>query len=49
MLESNFPVEKMGVSFKVLWNTFKRITAAFSDTEKARLFSGTARDFYRIP
>jgi predicted TIM-barrel fold metal-dependent hydrolase len=49
MFESNFPVEKMGVSFKVLWNAFKRIAAAFSDAEKARLFSGTARDFYSIP
>ncbi|NML42261.1 amidohydrolase family protein [Ramlibacter sp. G-1-2-2] len=49
MFESNFPVEKMGISFKALWNAFKRITAGCSDAEKALLYSGTARSFYRIP
>lgn len=48
MFESNFPVEKMGTSFLVLWNAFKRITADATATEKAALFSGTARRFYRL-
>lgn len=46
--ESNFPVEKMGTGYAVLWNAFKRITAGCSDDEKRALFSGTAKRFYRI-
>ena len=30
MFESNFPVEKMGISWAVLWNAFKRIAAGAS-------------------
>jgi len=48
MFESNFPVEKMGVSYRVLWNAFKRMAAHASRDEKAQLFSGTARRFYRL-
>ncbi len=48
MLESNFPVEKMGVGWAALWNAFKRIAAAASATEKLALFSGTARRAYRL-
>ena len=48
MFESNFPVEKMGVPYKVLWNAFKRITANASASEKQALYSGTARRFYQI-
>lgn len=46
--ESNFPVEKMGTGFAVLWNAFKRITAGASADEKRALFSGTARRAYRL-
>ncbi|CAK0796460.1 unnamed protein product [Prorocentrum cordatum] len=50
MLESNFPVDKCGVSYTVLWNAFKRITkvAGFSDDERKLLFSGTAKRVYRL-
>ena len=49
MLESNFPVEKVSVSYRVLYNAFKLITADFSEADKEALFSGTARRFYRLP
>ncbi|MCY4482781.1 MAG: amidohydrolase family protein [Spirochaetaceae bacterium] len=49
MLESNFPVEKVSVSYRVLYNAFKLITAGFSEPEKDALFSGTARRVYRLP
>ena len=49
MLESNFPVEKVSVSYRVLYNAFKLITADFSDSDKDALFSGTARRVYRLP
>jgi L-fuconolactonase len=48
MFESNFPVEKMGISWAVLWNTFKRIAASASAEEKLALFSDTARRVYRL-
>ncbi len=47
--ESNFPVEKMGTGFAVLWNALKRIAAGASAAEKLALFSGTARRAYRLP
>ena len=50
MFESNFPVDRRGCSYTVLWNTFKKVAAAggYSATEKADLFAGTARRAYRI-
>ena len=50
MFESNFPVDKECVSYRTLWNTFKRIAAraGLSDSEKADLFSGTAARVYRL-
>ena len=48
MFESNFPVEKMGISWAVLWNAFKRIAAGASAEEKLALFSGTARRVYQL-
>jgi hypothetical protein len=32
----------------MIWNAFKRITAGYSDGEKAALYGGTARTSYRI-
>ena len=32
----------MGTGYATLWNTFKRITAGCSHTEKLALYSGTA-------
>lgn len=49
MFESNFPVHKNWLSYPVLWNAFKRITAGASATEKRDLFAATAARVYRIP
>lgn len=49
MVESNFPVEKMGIGYAALWNTFKRITKGASEPEKDAIYSGTARRVYRLP
>jgi L-fuconolactonase len=48
MFESNFPVDKASCSYTVLWNSFKRLTAKYSDAEKARLFHDTAARVYRL-
>lgn len=47
-IESNFPVEKMGIGYAALWNAFKRVAAGASAEEKLALFSGTARRAYRL-
>jgi L-fuconolactonase len=49
MFESNFPVDKASCSYTVLWNAFKRLTAGFSGSDKARLFYDTAARVYRLP
>ncbi|MDA1076831.1 MAG: amidohydrolase family protein [Proteobacteria bacterium] len=50
MFESNFPVDKESVSYRTLWNTFKRIAKrmGLSETDKNSLFSGTAARVYRL-
>ena len=48
MVESNFPVEKMGIGFAALFNAFKRIASGASAAEKAAIFAGTARRVYRL-
>jgi len=48
MFESNFPVDKIGCSYGVLWNSFKRIAAGCSATEKSDLFHDTAARVYRL-
>jgi L-fuconolactonase len=49
LFESNFPVDKRGCSYVVLWNTFKRIAAGYSDAEKRDLFHDSAARAYRVP
>lgn len=51
MFESNFPVDKECVSYRTLWNLFKRIAtkAGLSESEKTAMFSGTAARAYRLP
>lgn len=46
MFESNFPVDKMGIGYVALWNSYKRIVAGASDDEKHALFSGNAKGIY---
>jgi predicted TIM-barrel fold metal-dependent hydrolase len=48
MFESNFPVDRQSLSYRTLWNAFKRMTADFSPTERADLFAGTADRVYRL-
>jgi predicted TIM-barrel fold metal-dependent hydrolase len=48
MVESNFPVEKMGISYAALWNALKRIVASASTSEKQAIFSATANRVYRL-
>ncbi|MGB3472238.1 MAG: amidohydrolase family protein [Erythrobacter sp.] len=48
MFESNYPVDRWGATYPVLWNAFKRITAGASDDEKTALYAGNASRFYRI-
>ena len=51
MFESNFPVDRECVSYRTLWNLFKRIArrAGLSDDERQAVFSGTAARVYRLP
>ena len=48
MFESNFPVDKRGAGYVVLWNAFKRIAKGYSAAEKKDLFHNTAARAYRI-
>jgi predicted TIM-barrel fold metal-dependent hydrolase len=48
MVESNFPVDKMGIGYAGLFNALKRIAAGASADEKKALFSGTAKRVYRL-
>ena len=48
MFESNFPVEKMGVSYGTLWNAFKILTKNAAPEERAAMFHNTAARIYRI-
>ena len=48
MVESNFPVEKMGIGYAGLFNAFKRIVSGASAEEKLAMFCGTARRVYRL-
>jgi predicted TIM-barrel fold metal-dependent hydrolase len=48
MFESNYPVDKWGASYPVLWNAFKRLTTGASAEEKRALYAGTAAKFYGI-
>lgn len=48
MFESNYPVDRWGASYPVLWNAFKRIVAGASAEEKHALFAGTAARVYGI-
>jgi predicted TIM-barrel fold metal-dependent hydrolase len=48
MFESNFPIDKGGCSYPVLWNAFKRIVACASLEDKRAMFFGAAARAYRI-
>ena len=48
MFESNFPVDRMSLSYAVLWNAFKRLAGECSEAEKQALFYDTAKRVYRL-
>ena len=48
MFESNFPVDKLSISYPVLWNGLKKIAQNYSEDEKDALFRGTATRVYRL-
>jgi L-fuconolactonase len=48
MFESNFPVDRLSLSYLVLWNGFKKMVADFSPAERDELFRGTATRIYRL-
>ena len=48
MFESNFPVDRLSISYHVLYNGLKKIAGGFSEDEKDAMFSGTARRVYRL-
>ena len=49
MFESNFPVDRERCSYAVLWNSFKKIAARYTDAERAELFCNSAARAYRLP
>ena len=48
MFESNYPVDRLSISYHVLWNGFKKIVAEFLEDEKDMMFSGTATRVYNL-
>lgn len=48
MFESNFPVDRLSVSYHVLFNAFKKMVGDFSESEKHALFYGNAERIYRL-
>ena len=48
MFESNFPVDRLSVSYHVLYNALKKMVADFSEAEKHALFYGNAERIYKL-
>ena len=48
LFESNFPPDKVSYSYHVMYNAFKRMTAAYSASERAAMFHDNAARVYRI-
>lgn len=48
MMESNFPVDRLSLSYRTLYNGLKKIAAGCSETERQALFYGTAARVYRL-
>ena len=48
MFESNFPVDRLSISYPVLWNALKKIASRYSESEQQALFSGTASNVYKL-
>jgi len=48
MFESNFPVDRLSLSYAVLYNGLKKIARAYSADEQHAMFYGTAARVYRL-
>jgi L-fuconolactonase len=48
MFESNFPVDKVGIDYDVLWNAFKKMSRDYDAAERAWLFHDAAAAAYRL-
>ncbi len=48
MFESNFPVDKFSLSYRTLWNAFKKMVADYSPRERDALFFDTASRIYQV-
>ncbi len=48
MFESNFPVDKLSISYHVMWNGMKKMAANYSSAEQHAMFYGTAERIYRL-
>ena len=48
MFESNFPVDRLSLSYAVYYNAMKKLAADFSTSDKDALFADTARRVYRL-
>lgn len=48
MFESNFPVDKESAPAVALWNSFKKLSAGYSTSERTAMFGGTAAKVYRL-
>jgi len=48
MFASNFPVDKLYSDYGTIFRAYSQITAGFTADERARLFAGTAQDFYAL-
>ncbi len=48
MFESNFPVDRYSLSYRTVWNAFKKLVADFSADERDAMLRGTAARIYRL-
>lgn len=48
MFESNFPVDRLSLSYRTVWNAFKKLAAPFSTDERDAMLRGTAARIYRL-
>lgn len=48
MFESNFPVDRLSLSYRTFWNAAKKMVADFTEDEKDAMFRGTAARTYSV-
>lgn len=48
MFESNFPVDRLSISYNILWNGLKKIANQYSATDQDLMFHDTAARIYRL-